>query len=107
MKLTFEDYLIMVGIRSADYTYTDEQIFGNTEYFKKCYTDNLSAYKALLFLHDYLQDADASTEPALHKHIVSQRSELKPQNSKATWQCDECDKWYEPADKCPHCGFCG
>lgn len=39
--------------------------------------------------------------------IVSQRSELKPQNSKATWQCDECDKWYEPADKCPHCGFCG
>lgn len=59
MKLTFEDYLIMVGIRSADYTYTDEQIFGNTEYFRKCYKDNLSAYKALLFLHDYLQEVEA------------------------------------------------
>ena len=55
MKRTFEDYLIMVGIRSDDYTYTDEQIFGNTEYFRKCYNDNLSAYKALLFLCDYIK----------------------------------------------------
>ncbi len=38
---------------------------------------------------------------------VSQRSELKPQNKKATWRCDECDLWYEPAVECPHCGFCG
>lgn len=29
-------YLIMVGIRSLEYTYTDEQIFANVEYFDKC-----------------------------------------------------------------------
>lgn len=51
---TFEAYLIMIGIRSADYTYTDEQLFNNTEYFRMCYNANLSAYKALLFLHDYI-----------------------------------------------------
>ena len=59
MKRTFENYLIMVGIRTADYTYTDEQIFDNTEYFRKCYNDNLSAYKALLFLYDHLNDHNA------------------------------------------------
>jgi len=51
---TFAAYLIMVGIRSAEYTYTDEQLFSNTKYFRKCYNANLSAYKALLFLHDYM-----------------------------------------------------
>jgi hypothetical protein len=55
MKITFENYLIMVGIRTADYTYKYEQIMDNIEYFRKCYNDNLSAYKALLFLHDHLQ----------------------------------------------------
>lgn len=47
-------YLIMVGIRSLEYTYTDEQIFENVEYFDKCRKRGLSAYKALLFFHDYL-----------------------------------------------------
>ena len=51
---TFASYLIMVGIRSAEYTYPDEQLFRNTKYFRKCYNANLSAYKALLFLHDYM-----------------------------------------------------
>ena len=51
---TFAAYLIMVGIRSAEYTYTDEQLFSNTKYFRKCYNVNLSAYKALLFLGDYI-----------------------------------------------------
>jgi len=51
---TFADYLIIVGIRSAEYTYTDEQLFSNIKYFIKCYNANLSAYKALLFLYDYL-----------------------------------------------------
>lgn len=53
-KKTFSSYLIMVGIRSAEYTYTDEQLFRNTKYFRKCYNANLSAYKALLFLQDYI-----------------------------------------------------
>ena len=52
---TFASYLIMVGIRSAEYTYTDEQLFGNTKYFRKCYNAKLSAYKALLFLGDYIK----------------------------------------------------
>ena len=52
---TFAAYLIMVGIRSAEYTYTDEQLFSNTKYFRKCYNANLSAYKALLFLGDYIK----------------------------------------------------
>ena len=56
--LTFENYLIMVGIRAAEYTYTDEQIMDNTEYFRKCYNDNLSEYKALLFLNDHLHKPD-------------------------------------------------
>lgn len=47
-------YLIMVGIRSLEYSYTDEQIFANVEYFDKCRKSGLSAYKALLFFHDYL-----------------------------------------------------
>ena len=62
MKRTFEDYLIMVGIRSDEYSYTNDQLFGNTEYFKKCYKDGLSAYKALLFLHDHLQELNSKRE---------------------------------------------
>ena len=62
MKRSFEDYLIMVGIRSFEYTYTDEQLFGNTEYFKKCYRNNLSEYKALLFLQDYMEENRSENE---------------------------------------------
>jgi len=49
-----EKYMRSVVIRSLEYTYTDEQIFGNVEYFEKCKKRGLSAYKALLFFHDYL-----------------------------------------------------
>jgi hypothetical protein len=51
---TFGKYLIIVGIRSADYTYEDDVILNNIEYFKECHDAGLSAYKALLFLHDYI-----------------------------------------------------
>lgn len=51
---TFENYLIMVGIRSAEYTYDDKTLFNNIDYFKRCQKAGLSAYKALLFLHDYI-----------------------------------------------------
>ena len=36
------------------YLYTEKQIISNLSYFTKCYNDNLSAYKALLFFHEYL-----------------------------------------------------
>ena len=53
---TFENYLIMVGIRSLEYTYTDEQLFENIEYFRDCYNRHVGAYYALLLLHDNLTD---------------------------------------------------
>jgi hypothetical protein len=34
------------------YTYTNEQIDSNLEYFKYCFQKNLSSYKALLFFYD-------------------------------------------------------
>jgi hypothetical protein len=51
---TFEKYLIMVGMRSYEFAYTDEALFENIEYFRRCQKSGLSAYKALLFLHDYI-----------------------------------------------------
>jgi len=58
MKRTFENYLIMVGIRAIDFTYTDDQIMDNAEYFRDCYKFQMSAYKALLFLHDHLKETN-------------------------------------------------
>jgi len=55
MKRTFNAYLIMVGIRSTEYNYTDEQIFNNIDYFRKCYKAKMSAYAALLFLTQYME----------------------------------------------------
>ena len=53
--LLFQKYLINVGIRSQEYTYPDEILNYNVEYFRKCFDNNLSAYKALLFLDDYIK----------------------------------------------------
>ena len=51
----FQSYLIMVGIRSVDYTYTDDELFDNIKLFKGCYDNNISAYKALeIFLKPYM-----------------------------------------------------
>lgn len=52
----FNQYLINVGIRSAEYTYSEELLFEHIDYFKKCYKEHLSAYKALLFFGDYLEE---------------------------------------------------
>ena len=51
----------MVGIRSLEYTYSDDELMDNTEYFKKCFYSNLSAYKALLFLRDHKDDNRQNT----------------------------------------------
>jgi hypothetical protein len=53
---TFEAYLIEVGIRSSEYTHSKEILYENIDYFKKCYEYNLSTYKALLFLENYVTD---------------------------------------------------
>lgn len=36
------------------YTYSNEQVYANLEYFEKCMNAGLSADKSLLFFHDYL-----------------------------------------------------
>lgn len=56
MMQSFENYLIMIGIRSSEYTYEDKTLFENIDYFKQCYEQHLSAYKALLFLNDHLHN---------------------------------------------------
>lgn len=38
------------------YTYTNNQIDSNINYFEKCLKDGLSAYKALLFFNEYLNE---------------------------------------------------
>lgn len=38
------------------YTYTNKQIYDNLDYFERCEKAELSAYKALLFFWDYLED---------------------------------------------------
>lgn len=62
MKNTFEMYLINVGMRSDEYSYEKDILFDNIEYFKKCYNDGLSAYKALLLLYDDLEDRKAEAK---------------------------------------------
>ncbi len=47
----FESYLINVGIRSMEFTHSFDVLCDNIDYFRKCYEDGLSAYKALLFLN--------------------------------------------------------
>ena len=63
-KRSFEEYLRIVMERNRE-TYDDGHIieFGYTEiqiikyayYFKKCYEDNLSPYKALTFFYDEIE----------------------------------------------------
>jgi hypothetical protein len=36
------------------YTYSNELVDDNLDYFEDCYNNNLSAYKALLFFDEYL-----------------------------------------------------
>lgn len=53
--MTFEEYLIDVGVRASDNGHditNEERVYLRTkvEYFRKCHKDGLSAYKALLFL---------------------------------------------------------
>jgi len=58
MNKQFEHYLIMIGIRSDEFTYSDKELFENIDYFRDCYNRNLSAYKALIFLHDILKPGE-------------------------------------------------
>lgn len=51
----FEKYLIDLGIQNEhSYTYRREVLYNHRDYFYKCMKSGLSAYKALLLLHDYI-----------------------------------------------------
>jgi hypothetical protein len=53
----FEKYLISIGVQNeCAYSYEREELYKHREYFKKCMNNGLSAYKALLFLHDYINN---------------------------------------------------
>lgn len=56
MNKQFNQYLIAIGIRSHEYTYTDQQLYDNTDYFYSCFKADISPYKALLFLSSYLNN---------------------------------------------------
>lgn len=48
---TFEKYLIEVGVRfKADYSYNEDDVYNNIEYFRDCYKKGISPYTALLLL---------------------------------------------------------
>ena len=50
---TFESYLLKIGILKVeeDYTYTSDQLYSHIEFFRKNYTDGITASKALEMLH--------------------------------------------------------
>ena len=64
MNVTFEEYIENVKsqlccnnpeiVDFITYDYSEEEIDENLDYFKECLDRNLSGYKALLFLYDYL-----------------------------------------------------
>jgi hypothetical protein len=44
------------------YTYSNEKVDNNLDYFEYCFGTNLSTYKALLFFGDYLTDDEWKNE---------------------------------------------
>lgn len=56
MRKTFEQYLIDVGFHLHDTIWERELIYQYVDYFKQCYDDELSAYKAILFFPDYVDE---------------------------------------------------
>ena len=52
----WEEYLLVLGETSVDYRYTVKDIINNLDYFKKCWQDGLSCYKALEFFSFHLEE---------------------------------------------------
>ena len=50
--ITFKQYLIEIGMRFDHWNYESTDLLENVKYFKKCWKQQLSPYKALLFLND-------------------------------------------------------
>lgn len=54
MNHTFETYLLMVGILSSKYSYCEDDLLYNIDFFKKCFDDKISPNESLLSLSNYL-----------------------------------------------------
>jgi hypothetical protein len=52
----WEEYLTVLGEMVVDYKYTVEELFENINYFKKCWKDNTSCYRAIEMFHFHLED---------------------------------------------------
>ena len=52
--VSWEYYLIWLGERLNDYSYTKIDVLDNLEYFKDCWEYHLSTYKALEFFSYFL-----------------------------------------------------
>ncbi len=55
MNKDFNHYLINIGIRSVEFSYDADTLYYNMDYFTKCFENEYSAWKALLYLGDYLR----------------------------------------------------
>lgn len=53
---TFEEYLIILGERNLEYGYDTKLLYEHLEYFRKCWKDDLSTYKALEFFWYQIND---------------------------------------------------
>lgn len=52
------------------YNYTPEEVDINADYFEACFMGHMSAYKALLFFHDYLK-ANDTQKSIFREHVMS------------------------------------
>lgn len=66
MNCTFEEYCINIGIRSLEFTYDVSTIMEHIRFFRDCYNNDLSAYKALLYLNAHIE------------HLAGRNSVQKP-----------------------------
>lgn len=60
MMSSFENYLIMVGIRSKEFSYSDQLLFENIELFRMYYNGKVSPYNALIFLPGDIKDEETN-----------------------------------------------
>lgn len=64
MDWTFEQFLVDVGFRSDEYTYTREELRHPLaiEHYRKCFRGGMGAYKALLYLENIITEIRTKQE---------------------------------------------
>lgn len=62
--VTWEYYLLILGARSLDSAYTLTDIYNHINYFKNCWSNHLSQYKALEFFSFELDNKNRDEKKA-------------------------------------------